>query len=339
MDTLIFSLNAVLPILLLISFGYILKRLRFFDERFLQIGNKFVFRVALPALLFYTIYSIDNLGSINWPVVLYAVIAVLILFSLGLFLALTLVKDKRQRGVLIQAVFRANFAIIGIPIANALGGLEAVSVVALIAAVIVPMMNVLAVIALTLFVHNGNEVKHPFRSTLLNIVKNPLIIATFLGLLALWIRSYIPIDPATGHPAFSLQYNLVFLYTAISWVAQVASPFALIILGGTFEFIVIKHLAKEIFYGTFSRVVLAPLITLSLAVFLSKHTTFFNFSAAEYPALIALLASPTAVSGAIMAKEMNNDEVLAVQYVVWTTTLSILSLFVIVFIFRWMNLI
>ena len=339
MDTLIFSLNAVLPILLLISFGYILKRLRFFDERFLQIGNKFVFRVALPALLFYTIYSIDNLGSINWPVVLYAVIAVLILFSLGLFLALTLVKDKRQRGVLIQAVFRANFAIIGIPIANALGGLEAVSVVALIAAVIVPMMNVLAVIALTLFVHNGNEVKHPFRSTLLNIVKNPLIIATFLGLLALWIRSYIPIDPATGHPAFSLQYNLVFLYTAISWVAQVASPFALIILGGTFEFIVIKHLAKEIFYGTFSRVVLAPLITLSLAVFLSKHTTFFNFSAAEYPALIALLASPTAVSGAIMAKEMNNDEVLAVQYVVWTTTLSILSLFVIVFIFRWINLI
>ncbi|HOO44236.1 MAG TPA: AEC family transporter [Bacillota bacterium] len=339
MDTLIFSLNAVLPILLLILFGYILKRVRFVDEHFLQIGNKFVFRVALPTLLFYTIYSIEGLGAINWPVVLYAVIGILILFILGLVLSLTLIKDKKQRGVLIQATFRANFAIIGIPIADALGGLEAVGVVALIAAIVVPIMNILAVISLTLFVHEGNEDMHPFKSSLLNVVKNPLIIATLIGLLALWIRSYIPVDSVTGEHVFSLQKNFLFLYTAISWVSRIASPFALIILGGTFEFIVIKHMAKQIFYGTFARVVLAPVITLSLAVYLSNKTGFFNFTSIEYPALIALFASPTAISGAIMAKEMNNDAALAVQYVVWTTTLSILSLFFIVFIFRSLNLI
>ena len=65
MDTLIFSLNAVLPILLLIGFGYFLKKVRFLDEHFLQVGNKFVFRVALPTLLFYTIYSIEDFGEVN----------------------------------------------------------------------------------------------------------------------------------------------------------------------------------------------------------------------------------------------------------------------------------
>lgn len=338
MDTLIFSLNAVLPILLLISFGYILKRVKFLDQHFLQIGNKFVFRVALPTLLFYTIYSIDDIGEINWKVIIFAVMAVMILFLIGLFLALTFIKDPRQKGVILQAVFRANFAIIGIPLAEAIGGLEAVAVVALIAAIIVPLMNILAVLALSLFVKNDHEKDHPIRTTLVKIAKNPLIIAILIGLFALWIRSFVPVDPETSEPVFSLKNNLEFFYLAIKWIAQIASPLSLIILGGTFEFIAVKHMTKQIVIGTFARVALAPLVTLTLAVVLSKYTRFFDFTALEYPALIALLASPTAVSGAIMAKEMNNDDALAVQYVVWTTSLSILSIFVIVFIFRSMNL-
>ena len=266
-------------------------------------------------------------------------IAVLILFILGLIVSLILIKDNRRRGVLIQATFRANFAIIGIPLAEAIGGSDAVEVVALILAVIVPIMNILAVIALTMFVKEENSNIHPFKSTLFKIVKNPLIIAIFIGLITLWIRSRIPTDPMTGELTFSIQNNLKFLYTAIVWVKQIASPFALIVLGGTFEFFMIKNLMKQIFVGTFMRIVIAPFIALGLAVFLSEKTSFFNFSEIEYPALIALFASPTAVSGAIMAKEMNNDEALAVQYVVWTTTLSILSIFIIVFIFRSFNLI
>jgi len=112
MDTLIFSLNAVLPILILIGFGYFLKRVKFLDEHFLQIGNKFVFRVALPTLLFYTIYKIETISDINWPVIVYAVIGVLLLFVIGLIIAIVFIKDDHQRGTLIQATFRANYAII-----------------------------------------------------------------------------------------------------------------------------------------------------------------------------------------------------------------------------------
>jgi hypothetical protein len=333
MDTLLFALNAVLPILFLIAFGYFLKKKKFFNENFLEIGNKFVFRIALPALLYYTIYSISAIDQINWPVVIYAVLAVLLLFFIGLIIAMLFIKDPKQKGVIIQAIFRSNFAIIGIPLAEAIGGVEAVKVFALVAAIVVPLMNILAVLALVMFVREEDE-KNIILSTLVKIVKNPLIIGVVLGLFTLFIRSYIPLDQVSLEPVFSIKNNIEFLYLIIKWLGQIASPLALIILGGTFEFFVIKNLAKQIFIGTFTRVVIAPLITLSIAVMLSKHTSYFNFTSVDYPAFIALLASPTAVSSAIMAKEMQNDEKLAVQLVVWTTSLSILSIFIIVVIFR-----
>ncbi|XMB71866.1 AEC family transporter [Mycoplasmatota bacterium WC30] len=339
MDTFLFSLNAVLPILILIGFGYVLKRIKFLDEHFLQVGNKFVFRIALPSLLFYTIYSIEDLSAINWPVIIYSVVGVLILFIVGLIVAMIAVKDKKQKGVVLQTVFRANYAIIGIPLAQAIGGIEAVQVVALVSVIIVPLINILAVVALSLFVKNEEEQKHPFRTTFIKIFKNPLILAILFGLLVLWIRSYIPLDSVTGQPVFTIENNIGFVYLVIKWIGQIASPLALIVLGGTFEFFAMKDMVKQIFVGTFSRVVLAPLITLSLAVFIASKTSFFNFSSAEYPALIALFASPTAVSGAIMAREMHNDELLSVQLVVWTTTISIITIFITVFIFKSLNLI
>ncbi|MDC7243812.1 MAG: AEC family transporter, partial [Sphaerochaetaceae bacterium] len=287
---------------------------------------------------FITIYSIDSFETINYSVIVYSVIAILILFFVGLAVALIFVKDKLKKGPVMQTVFRANYAIIGIPLAQAIGGDDALVVVALVSAVAVPLINVLAVISLSLFVRNEDENIHPFKSTIIKIAKNPLILSILLGLVVLWIRSFIPLDAVSGEPVFTIENNLTFLYTGLYWIRNMASPLALIILGGTFEFLVIKDMLKEIFTGTFTRLIIAPLITLTLAVYLSNNTEFFNFTAVEYPALISLIASPTAISGAIMAKEMKNDAKLAVQFVVWTTTMSILTIFVIVFIMRSMGL-
>ncbi len=338
MDTLLFALNAVLPILLLIALGYILKRYRFFDEHFLALANKFVFSVALPVLLFYTIYTVEDVSLFDFSVVAYSVIGLIILFLLGIIVALVFIKDKLQKGVIVQAVFRSNFAIIGIPLAQALGGNESVAVVAIISFIAVPLMNILSVIALVMFVKD-NDSKNAFLSTIKKIVTNPLIISVFLGLIFLWVKNLMPLDIITQEPIYSLEKNLPFLFTPIKWVAQIASPFALIILGGTFEFFVIKELKREIFIGTLFRSFIAPAITLTLAVLLSNMTTFFTFSSIEYPAYIALFAAPTAVSSAIMAKQMNNDARLAVQLVVWTTVISIVTIFLIVYLFRLLSII
>lgn len=332
METFIFAANAVLPIISLIILGYYLRRIHFFDGEFLKIANKLVFRVALPTLLFYNVYNIKDLKSMQGDIILFVVLMILILFGLGLLIAYLLIPQPKQKGVILQCVFRSNFAIIGIPLAESIGGEEGVAVAAVLSAFSIPLFNILAVVALSLF--GADEKQVSMQQVLKGIYKNPLVRGVFCGFVCLVIRLYIPLQSETGVPVFSLQYNLPFLYKACKSLSQVASPLALIVLGGQFQFSAIKSLVKPIIIGTSWRLVFAPLLALTLAVVFSNNLPLMNLTAKDYPALIALFGSPVAVSSAIMAGEMGADEELAGQLVVWTSLFSMLTLFVIVSVFK-----
>ena len=187
----------------------------------------------------------------------------------------------------------------------------------------------------------ASKSKNSIKSILLNIVKNPLIIGVAVGLVLVGIRE---IERACGWikliedggvtkevVAFRLSAELKFLYTAIKDLKAIASPLALIVLGGQFEFSAVKGMTKEIIAGTIWRIVVAPLIGIGVAILLSNYTDLFTFDSTVYPTLIALFGTPVAVSSAIMAGEMKNDEQLATQLVVWTSIGSIITIFVIVF--------
>ncbi len=334
MDTLSYALNAVLPLLILIGIGYILSRTNFIGEEFWPYANRFVFRIALPCFLFYTVYSASGLDDIRWNVVLYATAGVLVLFIIGFLVAVLFIKDPKKKGVITQGVFRSNMAIIGIPLAEALGGEEAVLSVALVSLVIVPLYNMLSVIALTIFQKGEDGAKLSWGKVILKVLSNPLIIAIALGILSLYIRTLIPISSVTGEPVFSLENNLGFIYQSIKWLGEIAAPFALVVLGGGFKFAQVKALKREIVLGVFLRSFLAPACMLTLAVVLATKTSFFAFETTDYPALIATFGSPIAVTSAIMATEMKNDGKLAGQLVVWSSLMSIPVLFVIVYLLR-----
>lgn len=337
MDTFIFAINAVLPLILLMAFGYFLKHIKFVNDEFLKVANKFVYRIALPALLFYNIYKINSFKDIEWNHIVFASSGIILLFIIGLIVVKLTIPDEKQKGVIMQTIFRANFAIIGIPLAEAIGGEVAVLNLSMVSAIAIPLMNILSVIALTMFI-KGTDQKKPIKQMFIKIAKNPLIIAITIGLFVLAIREFIPRD-AEQVLTFSLKDNLSFLYLPIEWVSRTTSPIALIVLGGSFQFSVIKHLSRQIFIGTFFRAFISPLLILTIAVIVDQEVEFFQFDYLVYPAFIALFASPTAISGAVMAKEMDNDYDLASQTVVWTTTLSIISIFLTVFILRLINII
>ena len=335
MDTLLFALNAVLPIILLIALGYFLKHVKFLDEHFLKGANKFVYKIALPSLLFYNIYKIESFEDIEWNHVVFASLGIIFLFILGMIIVKTLIPEKKQKGVIVQTIFRANFAIIGIPLAESIGGQQAVINLSMISAIAIPLMNILSVLALTMYIKE-DENEGQIKETLIKIIKNPLIIGIVLGLIVLLIRSFIPLRN-NGDLFFSLENELKFVFLPIQWLAQTTSPIALIVLGGSFEFYVIKDLSKQIFIGTITRAIISPLIVLGLAVIIDDYSDFFNFNYLVYPALISLFASPTAITGAVMAKEMDNDYDLANQCVVWTTLVSIFSIFLTVLILRFIH--
>ena len=326
LSNLFFTLNAVMPIVLVIAVGYFLKRIHLFDEKFFSLMNKLSFRCCLPCLLFYNIYNVDNLSEIKQygHICLFALISVLIFFTITLIVVRFTIKDDRQKGIMIQCAYRSNYAIIGISLAMSISSGDPKPVVAasILSSVSIPVFNILAIIALTLFVHEDGQ-KISFTSVLKKIITNPLILGVFAGMVCLAIRFFIPVD-VDGKKYFTISQNLPFVYKTISMLANSASTVALLALGGNFTFSAVVKLKYKIIAGVLVRTIICPLVCLSAAYAL-------GFGSLEFPALIALYGTPLAVSTVPMSSEMGSDGELAGQLVVWTTLVSAFTLFGIIF--------
>lgn len=316
-DILIFAVNSLLPVILLVALGYILKKTHFFTAEFLRVANKTVFRVLLPVLLFVNLAELDSFSQLKWDAVLYALAVIAILFCIGLFLA-HITSDRCQKGVMLQGVVRSNFALVGVPLAQLMAGDKGVQSAALLSAFTIPVFNVLSVIALSVYIQGEGGGKGRMAKTLRGILRNPLIIGVLAGILCVLLKPLAGHLP-TGVTAFMGKFT--FVGTVLEYLAKASTPVALLVLGGQFEKSSIKGLKKQIMLGVTGRLILAPLIGLGGAVLLQKMG-FLYFDNGTYAALIALFATPAAVASAIMAEEMGNDGQLAGQLVVWTTLLS-----------------
>ena len=324
MDSLLFAINAVTPIILLVAIGYILKRIGFLNDTFARMGNKLVFRVLLPVMLFLNVYDIKDIGGIGFGYIWYVLAALLVIFLISIPLVISVTKKPERRGVLLQVAFRSNYALIGIPLAEALSGKGGVMIASLLSAVTIPLLNVLAVISLSVFREGGG--KPNVKKILLEIVKNPLILGVVTGLCALGIRA---IFVETGI-SFRLT-DITPLHKVMTYLYNMVTPMSLIVLGAQFEFSAVASMKKEIILGTLMRTVFVPIVGLG-AAYLFFFPTYFN--GGHFAAFIAMFATPVAVSSVPMAQEMDSDAILAGQLVVWTTIVSALTVFLSAFLLR-----
>ncbi len=316
MDSLIFALNAVAPIIIMVAIGYFLKKIGLMNAEFSKMANRLVFHVFLPTMLFYNVYKIEDVGSLDLSYIGYALIALLVIFALAVPSVIMFTDKKQCRGVLIQGVFRSNYALIGIPLAGALFGEEGEKVASLLSAVAIPAFNVLAVISLSVF--KDSKTKTSIKKVLLEIVKNPLIQGVAAGLLVLVIRA---IFVKTG-----IQFRLTDITPAekvLTYLSSLATPLALLVLGAQFEFSSVASLKREIIFGTLMKTAVAPIIGIGAAYILFRD----YFNGAHFAAFVAMFTTPIAVSSVPMAQEMDGDATLAGQLVVWTTFASALTVF------------
>lgn len=327
-DAFLFAADAVLPIILMVALGYVLKRIGMFSKEFLDIGNRLTFRVLLPALLFYNVYRIESLREVNLMFVLYGIGAVVVIFFLAIVLTCAFTKDNAKRGALIQGMFRSNYAIIGLPLAESLFGAAGAAAAGVMSAFCVPVFNILGVVALSLFNNDIQRGKADIRKVLLGIVKNPLIIATVLGVVVLGVRELFVL--------WGIDFRICdirFLYKTLENVKSICTPFALMVLGGRFEFSAVPRLWREIVFGTLMRTVAVPVLGLSGA-YLLRMSVFPELGGEHFATYMGVFATPVAVASAIMAKEMGADDELAGQLVVWTSLVSTVTIFIYVTIFR-----
>ena len=307
MENLMISANAVLPMCLVMALGYGTRRLGWLRREEISTINKIAFRIFLPCLLYYNIYCSDLSGSFDPLLMAYAVGGVLLTFGLALGYTLLTEKLPERRGVLIQGMFRSNYVIMGIPVATALLGADQLGTVSILIAVIVPLFNMLAVVVLEVF--RGQKPK-PLH-ILGQIAKNPLVIGSVLGILTLVAGIRLP------H----------ILEQTIQSVSAIASPLQLFLLGAFFQFSGLKTYRRELVTVSIAKLIVSPGLFLGLGALL-------GFRDVAFVSLIGIFASPTAVNSFTMAQQMGGDAELAGDTVVVTSAVSMLTMFLWVFLFK-----
>ncbi len=323
LDSLIFAVNAVMPIVAMVVIGYLLKKKGFIDEKFAKQANKLVFRLFLPVMLFSNVYKVEDFSEIEYGYIIFTVIASLAVFLFAFPISFFATKKNERRGVMLQAAFRSNYALIGIPLAGSLFGEQGELVASLLSLVSVPLINILAVISLTVFNKEGK--KATLGGVLLGIVKNPLIQSIALGILAVILRE------ALGGAGIRLDIrDMTPVWKVMGYLSGLATPLALLALGGQFEFSALPGMKKEIVTGVIIRVFVVPSVVLTTAYLLFGN----SFGGAEFAALVAMFATPNAVSTVPMTQEMGGDASLAGQLVVWTTLFSTFTIFMAAFLLR-----
>lgn len=303
MENLIYSINVTMPIFLVMVIGYILKQIGMLNDNFVTVANKFNFKVTLPFMLFKDIAGVDIKAVFDIKYVLFCAIVSTICFWVVWGTAKLLVRDKTIRGAFVQSSFRGSAAVMGLAFIQNIYGSSAMGPLMIVSAV--PLYNIFSVIVLTFEANDstGIDKKAKIRQAGINICKNPIILSILAGLIVGLLGIQFP----------------TLVNKTVSNVAQMATPLALITIGAGFEGR--KALAKiaPTMASSMIKLVLQPLVFLPVAAWM-------GFSGEKMIAILIMLASPTTPSCYIMAKSMNNDEVLTASVIVTTTLMAAFTL-------------
>ena len=308
MSNLIYSINATLPIFLLIILGKVLKTTKIINDEFTKTADRYVFRIALPALLFSDLTE-NNVGSaFDGKYVLFCFSVTI--FSIAVLWGLTekFMKNEEQKGAFIQGSYRSSAAILGVAFIHNM--YDSVGMAPLMIIGCVPLYNIFAVIILTLKGDNGGK-KPNMKETFINVMKNPILLSILIALPFALLNLHFP----------------SFVNKAIGSVANTATPLALISIGASFEGKKALKKMKPTLLASFIKLILLVGLFLPLAV-------FFGYRNQELMALLVMLGSPTTVSSYIMAKNTGNDGILTSSIIVLTTLLSSLTLTLWIFVLK-----
>lgn len=313
MDSLVYSLNATLPVFFVMVAGYIFRRMGILSEEFVKSADKFNFKVTLPLLLF-TDLATNNIKDIFDGRYALFCAAVTTLMFFGTWIgAKIFIRDKSITGAFVQASYRSSVAILGLAFITNIYDSPGMAPIMLIGSV--PLYNIYAVLVLTFESSSSDSsLGEHIKKSIINIIKNPIIIGIVLGLLV-------------GLSGIKLPHLISKPLTSIG---AIASPLTLIAIGAGFEGKKALKKIKPTIAASIIKLIVIP------AVFLYTSIKF-GWRNQELVALIIMLGSPTTPSCYIMAKNMNNDYVLTSCVVVATTLLSSVTLTFWIFICRYLG--
>lgn len=309
MDNILFTATTVLPVFLIIFFGMGLKHWGMMNDNFVNLSSRIVFTVSLPALIFLELSAIDFTTALDVKQILYVCGGTLLSFILSWLVSKPFIKDARDRSVFIQGSFRGNYAIIGLALTANMFGNESLGKGSILLACILPLYNVLAVVALTVPMRHERRMK--ISGALVEVIKNPLIVAVIVAIPFAYFKIGIhPIIAKTG-----------------DYLAALTLPLALIGIGGSLSFSEIRNPSMIALSASAFKIILTPLV-------LTYGAYLLNYTGQDLGTMFILFACPTAVVSFVMAEAMGVNGKLAGNIIVISTLGSIVTISLGLFILR-----
>ncbi|MCD2451261.1 AEC family transporter [Methylicorpusculum oleiharenae] len=291
-DQLFFAVNVTGPTLLILSMGWLFRKIELIDDHFIAVGNKIVFNVTLPCLLFFGTVSTPLSESLDGPLILFAAVVTVIIVGL-LWLASALFVTREKRGVFVQGAFRGNMGVMGIALVLNAYGQQILSKASIYLALMTVLYNVLAVLVL----------RTDKASYWLSLLKNPLVLAVLLGITGSYLAVDIPeIVANSGH-----------------YFSQMTLPLALLCTGGSLHWDSFKANHKEVIWASIFKLVIVPAIVTVMAI-------GWGFRAQELGLLFLMMSVPCASASFVMAKQMTRHGAMAAEIIALTTIGSALSI-------------
>lgn len=301
MENLIFSLNATIPIFLMMLLGMLFRKLGWMDEVFAAKMNKFVFLVPLPVLLFEQLATVDFSEVWDIKFILFCFVVTAISITISTLISL-LWKDRSVKGEFIQATYRSSAALLGIAFIQNIYGTAGMAPLMIIGSV--PLYNIMAVVVLSVFKPGNNSFdKALVKKTLKGIATNPIIIGIVAGFV--WSALKLPMPSI--------------LHKTVSSIGATATPMGLMSMGATFEMKKATSKIKPTLVAVFMKLIGFCAIFLPVAAML-------GFRNEQLIAILVMLGSATTVSCFVMARNMGHEGTLSSGVIMMTTLLSAFTL-------------
>lgn len=301
MNDLMFSLNATVPIFLLMLLGLYFNKVGIMEEDFANKINSFVFKGPLPVMLFLDLSTVNIQEAWDTKFVVFCFVVTITSIAIAAFVAM-LWKDKTIRGEYIQGSYRSSAALLGIAFIQNIYGTSGMGPLMIIGSV--PLYNIVAVAALTIFRPGGGSLdRKTLKKTLIGVVKNPIILGIFAGLV--WSLLSLPMPEI--------------LFKTASKFGNTATPLGLMAMGAAFDIKKAFSEVKPAIAAAFTKLIGYCVLFLPAAAWL-------GFRNAEMIAILVMLGSPTTVTSYVMAKNMGHEGVLSSSVVMLTTLFSAFTL-------------
>jgi len=290
-DHLFAAVNVTGPILIILVLGILFKKYNLINSDFVATGNKLVFNVALPCLLFLSTASGSFSQNLNTQLIGFAATATL-LSVVFVWLTAYCFIEKSKLGVFTQCAFRGNMAIIGLALCVNAYGEEIIAKAAVYLAFITVLYNILAVLLLS-----QNR-----QGMLKKIAKNPLIIAIISG--GLWSQLNLPTPDI--------------MTKSMGYLSQLTLPLALLCIGASLDWSSFKANHRQAASATLLKLIILPFIIVSAGI-------LFGFDQQETGILFLMMATPTAAAAYVMSKQMTQHGNLAAEIITLSTAFSPLT--------------